>query len=350
MKKLLSKLAPLSLLVLVVACADPYKDGLEAGKKQGYTEGYTVGYDDGHADGDTAGYDRAKAYFESAGYDEGFSDGKQTGLSEGYNQGYTVGKNETYQGAYNNGYDVGYDDGYDDGEYDGYQDGYDDGYDAGYDIEYDRGYAYGDSDGYDDGYYDGESQGYDLGYDDGFSDGYDIGYDDGYYALSVGKTPALKGYANLISLAHNDVFDYTKIPAPKQTKKGLVAGGKVLLSEVSLTNKDTLKRAAVLEQYVVIEMAKQVKGKFGLSADRSLKVAKAANHFRKQVSKRALTAEDTNAYATEIIGSDFSQISEAYEQTLKDDVLAFESVLERAAEKNGTSPENISVILTKYFM
>ena len=73
--------------------------------------------------------------------------------------------------------------------------------------------------------------------------------------------------------------------------------------------------------------------KFGLSAERSLKVAKAANHFRKFSTKRALTAEDTNAYATEIIGSNFSQITKAYEAGMKGDIGQFNAVMERAAEK-----------------
>lgn len=344
MKNLITKLAPLSLMVLMVACADPYKKGFEEGQKIGYTEGYDVGYDDGNADGDTAGYERAKAYFEAAGYNEGFADGKKEGLSIGYSQGYTVGKNETYQPNYNRGYNVGYAA----GDTHGYNRGLNDGYNDGYDVVYNRGYDRG----YDSGYDDGLDDGYDTGYDAGFDDGYDVGYDDGFAdgSLSVGKSKKLKGFADIISLAHNQVFDYTKIPAPKFTKRGIEVAGKVLLSETSLTNKDTLKRVAVVEQYLVIEMAKQVKGKFGLSAERSLKVAKAANHFRKQSSKRALTSEDTNAYAKEIIGSDFKELSKAYEQTLKGDVDAFESVLEAAAAKNGTSPENISIILTKYFM
>lgn len=352
----ISRLALFSLLVLLISCADPYKDGLKEGKAIGYQEGYQVGYDEGYAEGDTDGFERAKAYFESAGYEEGFADGNAAGISQGYNQGYTVGKNETYQGAYNTGYNDGYEDGYDDGEYEGYQNGYDDGFDTRYTQVYNQGYSAGYSEGEDDnyssGYSAGEYAGYDLGYDDGFTDGYDVGYDDGFYdgSLSVGKSKKLKGYANVISLAHNDVFDYSKIPSPKVTRKGISVNGRVLLSEVSLTNKDTLKRAAVVEQYLVIEMAKQVKGKFGLSAERSLKIAKAANHFRKQSSKRALTSEDTSAYATEVIGSDFTQLYAAYEETLKGDVLSFNSVLERAAEKNSTSPENISLILTKYFM
>ncbi len=346
--KVLKQLAPLSLLVLMVACSDPYKKGFEAGSNTGYAEGYDVGYDEGTVDGDADGYARAKAYFETAGFNEGFADGKAVGIGLGYAQGYNVGKNETYRPAYNRGYNVGYDDGEEDGYRDGYGDGYNDGRDDRYDQVFDQGYAVGYARGYDEGEYDG----FDIGYDSGFDDGYDVGYDDGFAdgSLSVGKSKTFVGYANLISLAHNDLIDYTKIQAPKQTKLGLVANGRVILSSSSLTNKDTLKKLAVVEQYLVIEMAKQVKGKFGLSAERSLKIAKAANHFRKYSSKRALTSEDTNAYASEIIGSDFKALKKAYTETLHGDVGAFTSVLETAAEKNGTSPENISVILAKYFM
>ena len=345
MRKLVTKLFPLSLLLLVVACGNPYEDGFKEGKAQGYKTGYDEGYDTGHAEGDTHGFERASIYFETAGYNEGFSDGKAEGIQQGYASGYTVGKNETYKPNYDRGYNVGYAQGDKDGYEDGYRDGYSDGDDDRYDQIFNQGYNVGYGHGYDDG----ADDGYDSGYDSGFSDGYDAGSYDSY-GLSIGKSKKLQGYANLISLAHNDLIDYEKIPMPVQTKKGLLVNGSLLLSETSLTNKDTLKRAAVVEQYVVVEMAKQVKGKFGLSADRSLKIAKAANHFRKYSSSRALTSEDTNAYATEIIGSDFKAIENAYEQTLKGDVFAFESVLEKAAEKNDTSASNISVILAQYFL
>lgn len=327
-----------------------YAQGLEAGKQQGYKQGYDEGYDDGFADGDEAGYKRAKDFFISADYLKGFDDGKKVGQTEGYNQGYNVGKTD----GINQGYKNGYDDGYDDGDLDGYDRGYDDGYDdgnassTGDRAAYDRGYNDGHSDGYDDG----ADDGYDLGYDDGMKDGYDIGYDDGFDdgSLSVGKSKALKGYANLLSMFHNDLIDYNKIKAPKQTKRGLVANGKLLLSETSLTNKDTMKKQAAVEQYLVIEMAKQVKGKFGLSDDRSLKIAKAANHFRKQSSKRALTAEDTNAYASEILGSDFAAITKAYEAGAKGNFGPMNAAIEKAAQKNETSPEKMSEIMSKFLM
>ena len=332
-QKVLAMLATVSLLGLSVSCADRYAEGLADGKAQGYTTGYDAGYDDGYVDGDAAGYDRAKAYFASAGYNQGFNDGKAIGITQGYNTGYTAGQgNVTAQvaAAYTNGYGKGYDDGYDDGTLDGYDMGYDDGVLDGYDM------------GYDDGVLDG----YDLGYDDGFADGYDVGYDDGFFdgGLSVGKSKALKGYANLLSMAHNDMFDYSKIAAPKSSARGIVANGKLLFEETSLTNKDTLKRAAVVEQYLVIEMAKQVKGKFGLSAERSLKIAKASNHFRKFSSMRALTNEDTNSYVTEMIGVDLKTIEAAHESG------NMKSVLDAAASKNGTTPEKMAEVLAKNFI
>lgn len=338
-QKAVSVLATLSILSFAVACndgggggstSDRYAEGFAAGKAQGHsegkTEGYTLGkadgykegYDKGYDDGDKDGYARAEAYFKTADYSKGFADGNKQGLGVGYTEGYVVGKKD--------GYDLGYSDGYDDGELDGY----DFGYDAGYD------------------------DGYDAGADDGYEVGYDVGYDDGYdfgrYGLSVGKAPKLQGYADVLSAFHDGLIDYSAIKAPVQTRRGLVANGELLLSEVSMTNKDTLKKAAVVEQYLVVEMSKQVKAKFGLSAERSLKIAKAANHFRKYATSRALTSEDTNAYAKEIIGADFGKISKAYESSMKGDLTDLNSLLEVAAEKNGTTPEKMGEIVTKMFL
>ena len=311
----LALLATVSLLGLSVACSDRYAEGLAAGKDEGYKSGYDTGYNDGYLDGDSAGYERAKVYFASADYNKGFNDGKAVGASTGYASGFTAGQadlNVKVTASYNKGYD------------DGMADGYDMGYDDGL------------ADGYDTGYTDGMADGYDLGYADGLQDGRD--------GFSVGPAKALKGYANLLSMAHNDMFDYSKIAAPKSTARGVVANGKLLFEETSLTNKDTLKRAAVIEQYLVVEMAKQVKGKFGLSAERSLKIAKAANHFRKFSSTRALTNEDTNAYVTEMVGVDLKTIEAAKSAG------NMKSVLDAAAAKNGTTPEKMAEILAKNFI
>lgn len=336
----LAVLATLSMMTVITACngggtnsggqvSDRYQEGFAAGRAEGFTagraQGYDEGYDDGYADGDEAGFARAEVFFASSSYNQGFAAGEAAGYDRGYDDGNLDG--------YDRGYDDGYGDGYDDGS-------------ANSTAAYNAGYT----DGYDDGALDG----YDLGYTDGFDDGYDIGYsdgfDDGYYGLSVGPSKNLKGYANLLSMVHNDMFDYSKIKAPQKTARGLVANGKLIFSETSLTSKDTLKRAAAVEQYLVIEMSKQVKSRFGLSAERSLKVAKAANHFRKYSTARALTAEDTNAYASEIVGADMKSIEKAYEGVMKGDASSFNAVLAKAAAKNEVSPEKMSSIMSELFL
>lgn len=320
-QKSISILATLSILSFAVACndgggSDRYAEGFAAGKTAGYQEGYEKGYDDGDLDG----YARAEAYFKTADYTQGYNDGRTVGLGEGYTQGYNVGKVDGYNSGYLVGWDIGFDEGYEDGE------------DFGYD------------------------EGWEVGYDDGMDAGLDIGFDIGWdaaldaYGLSVGPTKKLQGYASVLSAFHNDLIDYSKIKAPVQTKRGLVANGQLLLSEVSMTNKDTLKRAAVVEQYLVVEMSKQVKSKFGLSAERSLQIAKAANHFRKFSTTRALTAEDTNAYATEIVGVNFKKIEKAFEKSMKGDLSEMNEIMDQAAEKNGVSPEKMNQIVTKLFL
>lgn len=384
-QKHLSVLAAVSMLGLSVACKDKYAEGFNAGQAQGYNEGYDDGYVDGDKDGYDRGYADAKVFFASADYNNGFNDGKAQGIQIGYSQGYNVGKQDGVTQGYNqgktdgynqgynvgktDGYGLGYDDGYDDGYVDGKVDGanpgaitaaYNNGYNDGYDDGYDDGWVDGDNHGYNDGYNvgyddgedDGFNNGYNVGYDDGFDDGYDIGFDDGWdsaYGLSVGPAKKLAGTAQVLSVFHNDLINYAKIAAPKATKRGLVAGSRMIFEETSLTNKDLEKRAAAVETYLVSEMGKQVKAKFGLSNERSVKIAKAANHFRKFSTTRALTDADTNAYASEIIGVDMGSLQKAYRSSAKGEVSELNSALEKAAEKNGTSPEHMGQLMAKMF-
>lgn len=364
-QKHLSVLAAVSMLGLSVACKDKYAEGFNAGQSQGYAEGYDDGYVDGDKDGYDRGYADAKVYFASADYNNGFNDGKAQGIQIGYSQGYNVGKQDGVIQGYNQGKTDGYNQGYSAGKSDGYGLGYDDGYDDGYvdgkadgsnpaaiTAAYNNGYNAGYDDGYDDGWVDGDTHGYNDGYDDGFADGYDIGFDDGWdaaYGLSVGPAKKLAGTAQVLSVFHNDLINYSKIAAPKATKRGLVAGSRMIFEETSLTNKDLEKRAAAVETYLVTEMGKQVKAKFGLSNERSVKIAKAANHFRKFSSSRALTAADTNSYASEIIGVDMGSLQKAYRSSAKGEVSELNSALEKAAEKNGTSPEHMGQLMAKMF-
>lgn len=361
----MSSLFLLAALATTVACKSKYEKGFEAGNAQGYADGYDDGYVDGDKDGYEQGMADGEAYYGAATYDDGVSDGIKVGTPIGYAQGYSVGRAETYGPAYNQGKIDGYQPGYNAGKTAGYnlgyndgdEDGYDDGFAAGratiqgqINWAYNTGYNNGYDDGYDDGWYAGDAHGYNDGYDDGFDDGYDIGFDDGWdAALSVKPTGAMKGTSNVLSMVHNDLFNYSKIQAPKQTKRGLVAGNKLIFEETSLSNKDLERKAAAVEKYLVNSMASQVKGQFNLSSERSFQIAKVANHFRKQGTTRAVSEADSNAYAKEILGANFKEIEAAYKGVLKGEKAQLSQVLDQAAQKNGTSPEHMSSLMFKLF-
>jgi flagellar biosynthesis/type III secretory pathway protein FliH len=365
--KALAVLAMVSFLAISTGCEDRYQEGFNAGYDQGYDEGYV--------DGDADGYERARQYFQTQDYASGFAAGQAAGIQTGYAQGYNVGKTDGIaigrQQGYNTGYDDGYDDGYVDGDADGYADGYDDGYDDGYadgadpaaitaaynngyNDGYDDGDADGFADGYDIGYDDGFGDGYDIGYDDGFDDGYDIGFDDGWDAalgLSVGplKTNSVNKRNNLLSKVHNDLVNYSKIKAPKLTARGIEANGRLIFEETSMTSKDLEKRAAATEKYLVSEMGKQISAKFGLSQERSFKVAKIANHWRKFSTTRAVTADDADAFSEELIGANLKEVEAAVKSSMRGEASELNSLLEKAAAQNQTSPEKITLIMNKLF-
>ncbi|MBY0515923.1 MAG: hypothetical protein K2P81_03370 [Bacteriovoracaceae bacterium] len=365
--KALAVLAMVSFLAITTGCNDRYQEGFDAG--------YSQGYDSGYADGDADGYERARVYFQSQDYAAGFAAGTAAGITTGYNQGYAVGKTDGIaigqQQGYNTGYADGYDDGYVDGDAHGYTAGYDNGYDDGYadgsdpgaitaayNNGYNDGYSDGDADGYtsgyNNGYDDGTADSYDLGYNDGFGDGYDIGFDDGWDAalgLSVGplKTNSANARTNLLSKVHNDLVNYSKIKAPKVTARGLEANGRLIFEETSMTSKDLEKRAAATEKYLITEMGKQIAVKFGLSTERSFKVAKISNHWRKFSTSRAVTADDADAFSEELIGANLKEVEVAVKASMKGETNDLNSLLSKAAAQNKTSPEKISMMMNELF-
>jgi flagellar biosynthesis/type III secretory pathway protein FliH len=339
--KSLAVLSVVGLLSLASGCKYSQSE-LDSAVDAAYTDGYNEGYDDGYVDGDAAGFERGRDYFATADYNSGFSDGS----AAGYTTGFTAGSASGYTSGYDNGYDDGYIDGDNNGYTDGYNDGYDDGYFDGDSIGY--------TDGYNDGYDDGHIDGYNLGYDDGFFDGYDVGYDDGWadgFGLSVkpaitnSKNPKI----NLLSKVHNSLVDVSKIKAPVATERGLELNGNLIFEETSMISKDLEKRAAVAEKYLVIQMGKQIATKFGLSNDRAVQVAKIANHWRKYSTTRAVTADDADAFSTELMGSNMKEIESAVKGSLSGDSAELNSLIEKAAAVNKVSSEQMSQVMNQLF-
>jgi flagellar biosynthesis/type III secretory pathway protein FliH len=339
--KSLAVLSVVGLLSLSTGCKYSQAE-LDSAVNVAYTDGYNEGYDDGYVDGDADGFSRAQTYFATADYNSGFSDG----TAAGYNTGFSAGSASGYTTGYNNGYDDGYVDGDANGYTDGYNNGYDDGFFDGDSIGY--------TDGYNAGYDDGNIDGYNLGYDDGFYDGYDIGYDDGWsdgfgFSVKPALTSTKNAKVNLLSKVHNSLVNVSKIKAPVVTAKGLEVNGNLIFEETSMISKDLEKRAAVAEKYLVLEMSKQIKSQFGLSEERALKIAKISNHWRKFSSSRAVSAEDADAFSTELLGANMKEIESAVKGSLSGETSELNNLIGKAAAVNQTSPEQISQIMNQLF-
>lgn len=392
MKNIFKLVPVLALATMVTACNDRYQEGFSAGKTEGVTAGRADGDRDGYARGEEFfstrnTYEAGQADGQAAGYTVGRAEGFASGLTDGRATGFQRAIDDgTYDTAYASGNAAGLVRGRADGRTEGYADGEDDGFDDGqdsiradidraYDQGYDSGYSSGEfwgrldgesdgrADGTEDGYADGYDDGYDVGYSDGDYDGYEDGYDDGYYdgyqdgdddynaGFSVRKITAqsASSRANLLSKVHNDLIDYSKIRALKQTARGLEANGRLVFEEASMGSKDLEKRAAAAERYFVGQVANQIKGRFGLSAERSLQIAKVSNLWNKFATSRSVTDADADAYSQALIGVNLKDVERAVKDSMEGRPAALNGLLETAAQVNGTSPENVSRIMNQIF-
>lgn len=113
--------------------------------------------------------------------------------------------------------------------------------------------------------------------------------------------------------------------------------------------KDMDKAAAFAEAYAVETNAAHIAAEFGLSDERSIKVAKLAASWEKLAKSRALTDADADAFSRELTGVSITDMENAEKAMMGGSMSELKSVLDRAAEVNGTTSENMAAIMTKLF-
>jgi len=101
--------------------------------------------------------------------------------------------------------------------------------------------------------------------------------------------------------------------------------------------------------FKVDRLADGLKSQYGLSEERSIKVAKLATSWEKLAKTRALTNADADAFAKELAGVNFSEIDSAVKGMSEGNLNDMNTVIAKAADVNGTSIENMSSIITKLF-
>ncbi|MEK6625837.1 MAG: hypothetical protein AABY86_12750, partial [Bdellovibrionota bacterium] len=202
---------------------------------------------------------------------------------------------------------------------------------------------------YSTGYSDGSTTGFNSGYDSGYDSGYSDGHYDGQYGLSItAEKPGQKinPSVKLVSMVYNDMFDFKRVRSLKQS--GIKLRG-YALEEGSISSKDLELRGAIEESFVVGQMARQLVERFGLSEDRSQKVAKMATHWRK-LQARELTRGDADAFSEELLGVNMDQVRKAFQQQNDGNFADMKNLIKKAAEVNKTTPEHMAKIMGQLFL
>lgn len=113
-------------------------------------------------------------------------------------------------------------------------------------------------------------------------------------------------------------------------------------SDGTSTPKDLTKLSAEKQMHIVQLGAEKLQTKLGLSADRSMQLAKLALQMAK-TPKSSLTKADYNSFAKEILGSSADDIAAAQGDSAKMDQL-----IDRAAAVNGIGPEHARQIMNLF--
>ena len=119
----------------------------------------------------------------------------------------------------------------------------------------------------------------------------------------------------------------------------------MIFEKTAGTTKDLDKAAALVEAYKVDTTASNIASEFGLTAERSIQVAKLASAWSKLSKSRALTSADADAFTQEAVGVNLAEINNAGNSPE-----AMSSLIEKAAERNETTSENMTLIMTKLFL
>ena len=113
--------------------------------------------------------------------------------------------------------------------------------------------------------------------------------------------------------------------------------------------KDLEKVAALSEAFQVETLASNIASEFGLSDDRSIKVAQLAASWNKLSKTRALTEGDADAFTKELAGVSMADMDNAEKAAANGSGAELSAVLAKAAAVNGTTSENMSSIMMKLF-
>jgi|GEM_PF-2113325 len=121
--------------------------------------------------------------------------------------------------------------------------------------------------------------------------------------------------------------------------------GDFAFDETAEGAKDLEKIKAIKETYATAKIASTLTAEYGLSTERSVKVAKMVNNWSKLSKKRSLTEADANSFSKELLGVNIKDAERAYKAKAEGNDEAVQDLVEEAAKANQTSPEHVSALM-----
>ncbi len=115
-----------------------------------------------------------------------------------------------------------------------------------------------------------------------------------------------------------------------------------LFSETSESSKDLELMGAKVEENKAEELGEKFAAEYGLSEERGQKVAKTMAVYNKLITKRALTPSEKDQFSNILLGVNYKAAEKGLKSGDADD---FDALMEKAAETNGSTPEQMSAII-----
>jgi hypothetical protein len=119
-------------------------------------------------------------------------------------------------------------------------------------------------------------------------------------------------------------------------------GTERLFSEAVASIKDVELMGTKVEDQNAISLGEKLAAQYGLSNDRGQVVAKTIAAYNKLASKRSLTPVEKDQFSNNLLGVDYKTAEKGFKGG---DAKEFETLMERAAKTNGTTPEAVSAIV-----
>lgn len=88
---------------------------------------------------------------------------------------------------------------------------------------------------------------------------------------------------------------------------------------------------------------------YGMSEERSMKIASLLNATKKVGNRRALTNKDMDSFSKELFDTNYMTVSESITAIMQNDIDGAQNFLQTAAAKNNISPEQVQAIITDMF-